>query len=408
MTPPPLQRLLFICEPCKDGVFDYVRNLVAHLNKKHPQLIIDFAYSSTRSGDELQEFLEYLRNRGSHTVDLKIGNAPQFRDFSAMRKIARMVSKNKPQLIQAHSSKAGGLARVLKLLRPSWPPVIYTPNAYYGLSGEKTLRASVFNLMESMLGHIGIASASSPDEREFALKVLKLPPRKVVPIFNGIDVHRFEPPGPDRKAFVRQIHDLPADATIIISVGRDNPQKNYGPLYRAMEEVLPKFPKAYFFHAGAGASELGEKYLSAASRKQFKHIVYVKQLEEILQASDAFILTSRYEGLSLAVLDALATNLKMFLTRVTGNQCFKQLGFDQISWIEHTENDQLMAENIRRSLEDWLTKPKPPDGQQRKTFLSWFDSQTQFGKLEKLYGAVIAQAEKERLLTHDAASPVIG
>jgi glycosyltransferase involved in cell wall biosynthesis len=379
-----LRHVLVVSEPGKDGVFDYVRQLVRHLHAHHPGVTVDLAYSSRRAGDSLPAFVESIGAHGGEAVDLQIGNAPAPGDFLAARLILDLVRRRRPQVVHANSSKAGGLVRLLAL-KPGFPPTIYTPHAYYGVAGKHTPAVLVYNAIEAVLGHVGIATPCSTDEMRFARGTLYLPPSRLRLVNNGIDVARFRPPTVAEKAAARVEFGLPAEGTVLCSVGRDNPQKNYRALYAALDRLLPEArPPLWFVHAGAGAGDLG-RTLSPAAQKRFLSFEYTGAIERLLRASDAFILTSRYEGLSFGMLQALATGLKMFLTRVPGNRCVDDYGFSGVGWIEPAKNTERQAALIETVLGPWMAAPAPGDPNQVTRARALFDGERQLEEMVQLY-----------------------
>ena len=387
-----MNRVLIVCEPGKDGVFDYAKDLISHLHQHHPETIVDLAYSSRRGSSALEQFVKEIESRGGKTADMRTGNAPQPADLHACREILRLVREGRPQIIHAHSSKAGGLCRLLRLLRPGFPPVVYTPNAYFGLSGKKSPATFLFNLAESLLGRIGLTINCSSDEHEFALRTLRVPPRRLVLIENGVNMERFHPALSQEKMAARKEFALPENMPVIISIGRQSFQKNYEPLYVALDRILsdPKLP-CFFAHAGAGSEALG-KTLSPEAQRHFKSFEFISAIERFMNASDAFILTSRYEGLSLSVLSGVACGLKLFLTRVLGNRCLQPLGFDEVSWIEPTEDAILFARRIEEALRSWLAHPVPVSSRQVARADQCFNQKTQFEKIYRLYEHIVVKS----------------
>lgn len=381
-----VQRVLIVCEPGKDGVFDYAKDLIAHINEHHPDVIIDLAYSSKRGSPALEKLVHDIEARGGKTADMRTGNAPQPADIRACREIVRLVREGRPQVVHAHSSKAGGLARVLAMLRFDFPPVVYTPNAYFGLGGKKSLAAKVFNQAERFLGRVGTTINCSSDEREFAIDTLRLSPDRLIQIENGADLERFHPVSTGEKMAYRQEFGLPENMPLLVSIGRQSFQKNYEPLYVAMNRVLSDPTTSCFFaHAGAGGAELGDALLSPEARKRFKSFAFISAIEKFICAADGFILTSRYEGLSLAVLAATACGSKLFLTEVAGNHCLAPLGFDEVSWIEPTEDATLLADRIEKALREWLPHPTPASSAQVDRARQCFNQVTQFEKVFQVY-----------------------
>ncbi len=384
-----IKRLLIVCEPGRDGVFIHVRDLISHINEHHPEVVIDLAYSSKRGSDALEQLVKEVESRGGKTADMHTGNAPQPADLRACREIIRLVREGRPQVVHAHSSKAGGLCRLLRLLWPGFPPVVYTPNAYFGLSANKSLVTFLFNTAERLLGSIGLTINSSTDEREFALHTLRLSPSRLILIHNGVDLNQNRRANVEEKNAARKEFGLPENIPVIVSIGRQSFQKNYEPLYVAMDRILSTpNPPFFFAHAGAGSEELGAT-LSLEARRSFKSFHFIAAIERFLQSADAFILTSRYEGLSLSVLDSTACGLKLFLTRVLGNRCLQALGFDEVTWIESTEDADEMARRIEEALRAWLVNPVPASADQIKRASEYFNQETQFEKVFRLYEHII-------------------
>lgn len=127
-------RLLMVSEPGIDGVFSIVNAVIRKILADHPEILVDLAYSSRRSGPELLCLIREIEDHGGRTIDLHVGNAPCLGDFRALAKLVLFTRERGHQLVHAHSSKAGGLTRIARFLLPFFPSVFYTPHAYYGMA----------------------------------------------------------------------------------------------------------------------------------------------------------------------------------------------------------------------------------------------------------------------------------
>jgi hypothetical protein len=92
------------------------------------------------------------------------------------------------------------------------------------------------------------------------------------------------------------------------------------------------------------------------------------------------------------MLQALCTDLKMFLTRVPGNRCLVSMGFSQVDWIEPSEEEGVLAAHIGQKLRPWLARPLPPDDRQLPMVRRSFDQRIQFEKVHRLYGSQISRS----------------
>jgi glycosyltransferase involved in cell wall biosynthesis len=123
----------------------------------------------------------------------------------------------------------------------------------------------------------------------------------------------------------------------------------------------------------------------------FQHL---DNIEDLFHAADGFILTSRYEGLSLSVLQALACGLKVFLTAVPGNTSLRDLGFDEIGWVTPDRSESVLASRIETSLLPWLKEPSPPHAGQVERARALFNDQIQCGKILRAYRRAASHAER--------------
>ena len=80
--------------------------------------------------------------------------------------------------------------------------------------------------------------------------------------------------------------------------------------------------------------------------ERHERILRIESLEPIdtfYKALDGYILASRYEGLSLSAMEALATNLPLILTAVAGNVDLGRIGLDTLYWAPANDADALAS-----------------------------------------------------------------
>ncbi len=318
-------RVLLVSEPGVDGVFRHVEALAAFLLAQGHR--VDLAYSDVRGSDRLKQLVTDLEVAGGQTLNLRVGNGPGPKDLGALMSLRRFVIKTRPEVIHAHSSKAGALVRALRLLGVG-QPLFYTPHAYFGLAGKGGLKPLLFNGVEALLGRIGTSINLSMGEMAFAREVLHVPQRALRLVANPVDTQRFFPAQAQRQRDLKRTLGVPEDAVLLGSVGRLAFQKDPLTLYRAFAVALKQCPQLWLYHLGDG--ELRDECEALAVELGVAHrMVRQRYLSEPLafyQALDGMILTSRYEGLSFAVLEALACDLPLILTEVPGNLDFVQMG----------------------------------------------------------------------------------
>lgn len=310
--------VLLVSEPGADGVFRYVESL-AHFLAGH-DLRVHLAYSDRRGSEALQELVDYVRQQGGETLNLAVANRPGPSDLRAWFALRALVRRVRPDVIHSHSSKAGVLARTLPLLGVRIPQV-YQPHAYAGMRQQSRAARLLYDGIEHVLGRCSFTINCSPDELAYARGRLRLPAGRTVCISNGVDPESFSPPTGGQKAALRRAFGLPADGLILGSLGRASPQKDPLTLYRAFELAAKTETDVTLFHLGQG--ELDPQLTQFIRAHDLKERVvrraYLADPVNFYRSVDGFILTSQYEGLSLAALEAMACDLPLILSDAPGN-----------------------------------------------------------------------------------------
>ncbi len=129
---------------------------------------------------------------------------------------------------------------------------------------------------------------------------------------NGVDLARFHPAEPDRKRHIRERLGLP-DGPIAMFAGRLEREKRIDQLVALWPQVRQAIPAAVLVVAGTG----GLADALAAVRTEGVILAGAQpDLRDWYAAADVFVLPSEAEGLSNAMLEALATGLPCVATKV--------------------------------------------------------------------------------------------
>jgi glycosyltransferase involved in cell wall biosynthesis len=162
----------------------------------------------------------------------------------------------------------------------------------------------------------------SDQVRHYVLAADHLPPGKVVTIYNGIEAAQHASAPIRSEARVRL--GLASNERVIAAVGNIRKVKGYDLLLRAARQVCHFHAEAAFIIAG-GISEHDhyESLLKLRSQlglaDRFRFIGHQQDVSPLFAAADVFVLPSRSEGFSNALLEAMAAGLPSVATRVGGN-----------------------------------------------------------------------------------------
>jgi glycosyltransferase involved in cell wall biosynthesis len=154
--------------------------------------------------------------------------------------------------------------------------------------------------------------AVSDDAAAVALDDERVPPAKLLVIHNGIDLHRFPPGG-------RPSHRLPRRA---VTVGRLDPVKDQATLLRAARRAADRLPGFRLDLVGDGPllKDLEGLRASLGLEDSVRFCGYHADVAPLLADADVFLLSSISEGVSIALLEAMASGLPAIATDVGGNR----------------------------------------------------------------------------------------
>lgn len=143
---------------------------------------------------------------------------------------------------------------------------------------------------------------------------------KLTYIPNGIDVQQFRPVAKAEKAALRRALGLAADAKVVLFVGRLETVKGPDVLLQAWQQLpAPLRRQARLIFVGEGSKT--ERLRTFVAQSELAHVCFAGRQENIAdyyQAADLFVLPSRSEGLSNALVEAMACGLPVISSAVGG------------------------------------------------------------------------------------------
>jgi glycosyltransferase involved in cell wall biosynthesis len=193
--------------------------------------------------------------------------------------------------------------------------------------------------------------------RQYTLKRDKTEPARTVTILNGIDPSVMVPPEHVKR--IRASLDLPPGAPIIITVANPRHVKGIDVLVRAAVKVGSEIPDARILVVGNfGGSETDKTFTKGimhltetlGAGRWIKFLGTSHVVPTLLKASDVFVLPSRSEGLSNALLESMRAGLPCVATAVGGNPEVVVEG--RTGFLVPSDDPAALADRILRLLRD--------------------------------------------------------
>jgi glycosyltransferase involved in cell wall biosynthesis len=263
------------------------------------------------------EWAEPIRALGVPVVSL---DCSSLRDL--MRGVSRMrgwLRRARPDLVHSHLWSANVIGRVAGRL--SAIPVIssihnpdHEPEAWDDGSGVSIAKRRAARLIDRWTARFGCERmiAVSDYVRHSAQRHLLFPLDRIELIYNPIDVDTFMPGNSLGGEELLRAYGIAADGPLLLNVGRVSPQKGMLYAIRAMPAILARHPGARLISIGQMSDRPWLAELRAHAQQQgvadrVHFLGSQRDVASFLRACDLFVFPSLYEGMGIALIEAMAT-----------------------------------------------------------------------------------------------------
>ncbi len=227
-----------------------------------------------------------------------------------IRRLRRWLTDDPPDIVHVHSPAVAAVTRlVVATLPPGHRPVVV------GTEHNRWPRLHPLTRWADRLTlHRQAATIAVSDE-----VAATLPTRaNARVILHGIDLDEVAA-ARDRDG-VRARLDVGGDEVLVMCVANLRREKALDVLVAAADRALAREPRLRFVHVGQGplADELSRAVAARGLGRRFELLGYRDDVPRLLSGADVFTLTSRHEGLPVAVMEALALGVPVVATRAGG------------------------------------------------------------------------------------------
>lgn len=241
---------------------------------------------------------EEVRRVGALHHEWPAVRAPQAGLVREVRSLRAAVAAAVPEVVHLHSAKAGLSGR---LLLRGQRPTVFQPHAwsFLALGGTTRRLAEVWERFASRWTTTVVCC--SRDEERLGRAVGVRAASVVVP--NAVDLDRFHPADAVERSQLREAAGISPEAPVAVCVGRLSPQKGQDLLVAAWPAVRERCPDAQLLVVGDGPDRA---QLEARAGEGIRFLGEQRDVRAWLALADVAVLPSRYEGMALGVLEAMA------------------------------------------------------------------------------------------------------
>jgi len=303
-----MKRILYILEAVEGGTWRHLEDLLAGVDRSRFDCEVVLSFERRRIDKERLE--ASLLNLGMplYSLPLKRRVAP-LADLSALIRIVRLIKARKPDLIHAHSSKAGILGRMAGRL--TGVPVVYTPHAFAFLMQGHGCRAGFYRWVERWAAALTSALICVSRQEAAEARALGYSDGCIHYIPNGIKLAGF--------------WMAPAVKDSVLKLGffgRSTAQKGDDTFVRLIAELRGREIDVEGFMYGFESGS--ERLIRAVSAKRMGLHIHLcgpipqSGVVEQMRQMDAVVMPSRWEGLPYVLLEALAAGVPVAAYSVGG------------------------------------------------------------------------------------------
>jgi glycosyltransferase involved in cell wall biosynthesis len=297
----PALRVLHVAQPTETGVAEVVLALVAQQVAAGHRVAVAcppvgaLAERAERAGAEVRPW-PARRQPGPATLGETL-------------RLGRIIAASDPDVVHLHSAKAGLAGRLAVRGRR---PTVFQPHAwsFHAVTGPmRRLTVQWERLGARWTDRVlAVSGAEGAEGRAAGVDVAVA----IAP--NGVDLVRFVPVGPPARLAARASLGL-ADAPTAVCVGRVCRQKGQDLLVAAWPAVRARVPDAQLVLVGDGPDADAWRSTAGAG---VRFAGAQRDVVPWLAAADLAVAPSRWEGHSLALLEAMASGLSVVASDVAG------------------------------------------------------------------------------------------
>ncbi len=254
-----------------------------------------------------------------------------YRDLLGLMNLTKYLRKNKYDIVHSHTSKPGFIGR-LAAHRAGIPIIIHTSHGYAFDDGYGFPKKFLFKYLEQKASKWSdLQITISKGIKQITIDENICDDRKIKLIENGVDWQRFQAALKNRDKIRREL-GIEKGKSLVGVICRLSPPKLPQDFVKAVHRLKQKQINARYLIVGDGPMKpkVIELIKELKIEKDIILLGFRDDIPEILAATDIFVLPTLFEGLSMSLLEAMASGKAIIATDIPANRELLESGKDSL------------------------------------------------------------------------------
>lgn len=299
-----MKKILFLCTT-DSMIWNF---LVEHIKRLETEgCIVECAASETGV------YFKELQQKGITMHRIPFERSPySTKNIKAYKELSKLVKQNRYDIVFCHEPVGGAFGRIVG--KKYGCEVVYMAHGFHFYKGAPAT-TTIYYLVEKYLSRkTDLLITINKEDYEASKKFHAARIALVNGI--GVDTNKFVKKDSD---YLRRKFLLKDDSLILLSVGELIPRKNHLTVIRSLVNL--KNADTHYFIAGEGELEnqLKRETEKLGLQGHVHFLGFCRNVNELCNSCDIFIMPSVQEGLSLALMEAMACGKPVIASKIRGN-----------------------------------------------------------------------------------------
>lgn len=309
-----------------------VASMIQQFNMGNIRLLLSMGYEvdvacnmlqgSSISAERIAAMEEELKGLGVNTHHIPIPRKiTALGDiFRSLKETRRLMNEREYTLVHCHSPIGGMICRIAHRLSRGYKKakMLYTAHGFHFFKGAPKLNWLLFYPVEKLCSRFTDVLLTINNE-DFERASAKFHAKKIVKVHGaGISPEKLANSSVSRTDKRIEL-GLTDESTVILSVGELNENKNHSLVIDALSALADRDVHYVIVGQGALRETLAEKAKASGLGKKVHLLGFRSDISELYSMADIFVFPSHREGLSVALMEAMANGLPCAVSKIRGN-----------------------------------------------------------------------------------------